>query len=29
MTHRNVVATLERLGPSARRRVAEFAPLFC
>jgi hypothetical protein len=29
MTHEQVLATLERLGPAARRRVEEVAPAFC
>ena len=29
MTHPSFLATLERVSPSARRRVAEIAPVFC
>ena len=29
MTHANVLATLERLGPAARARVETVAPAFC
>ncbi|HEX9723777.1 MAG TPA: hypothetical protein VGC53_05795, partial [Vicinamibacteria bacterium] len=29
MTHERVLATLERLGPKARKRVEDVAPAFC